>query len=273
MSYLKNVDVEPSDFVTGSGNEVYEDLYSSSENNTGSVSVRALAEGIDQLLHPSLARLVSPDGSGFAALGAAARLALSAETATPYADETAGRVFKVDSQLSRTGVIGEPLVKEILEIEAHNIARGLTNWCPDVNTAEATRWYLDYQLDWIVPGSSFRPLGPIVLGRLVEITVKALGIGTVRPGIGDYSVDALRNIFTPKELLFLDGCAKHWSMPEIWSWSEVLSNLGLGLVATTDIIKKAANTIRPKLLSHRDLFARLDVGAGIFLEDVPVFGT
>ena len=101
----------------------------------------------------------------------------------------------------------------------------------------------------------YDPLSDGVLDPLVDIVAELL-MEIDMDGIGPYKIHTLRGIFTSKELVVLEACARRWANSDEWKWDDLLYDRDqdmLSWVFTKNMIKDTASDIKQKLKEYPDL--------------------
>jgi len=140
-----------------------------------------------------------------------------------------------------------------LDILAYAITQSLTGASPDNTTAGDMDYDIFHYANTIAGNAEYDPFSIDVVHKMVEAVAQNLRGG----GVGAYSVEQLRKIFEPKELVVLEACARHWRNEDSWPWSEVLKHTELGKIITESTITKLAMSIREKLINNPDLMRSL----------------
>lgn len=139
-----------------------------------------------------------------------------------------------------------------LDAVALGIIRSLTGGSQD-RALEAEAYYMIAdELDQITGLDDYDPLSEPVLGLLVDRIVEVLKQEHYG-GIGAYHPWRLAQLFTPRELVALEACARHWRDRDEWPWEEVLNETGLGWAFNEQMLKDTAVKVRDKLEEYSDL--------------------
>jgi hypothetical protein len=179
---------------------------------------------------------------------------------------TAGHLIEaangeLDDQLRR---VFDTAKRRTLKTLSLAICRSLTNGNPERVIVRAVMDEVNSRAEEIAGRDEYDPLSVPVLRQLVQLVAELLE-ETHSGGIAEYSVRRLQEIFTPRELVVLEGCARHWTEPDLWPWKEVLRHRHLHLVMNEDMLSKTASKVRSKLKEYPDLGdSVLDVAPGSF---------